>query len=426
MKKPALSPSSISIFIAVMAALFAMSAIVASREKEIVRGNGAGPGVFSTSAVGYAGFFQILGRMEVPVLASTSNPLHDAEPGGTLIIGEPILYFAVSGEESTGKISKARRLLLILPKWHWEEDPKRREWVSGMSPHDISYAQAVLALVSIDTSRVIRAAPPQWRVNEFNFTPEIEGVTQLIKPSEKMRTLVGGEEGALLVEFTGDDEKSDRAVWILSDPDVLSNHGIWRGENAAFMISVVESLSAYGNDDFSGRRGIIFDETVHGFMSESSNSIVKMMMKFPYAVITILTILSAILLVFAGMTRFGAPQAEKPALDFGKALLIDNGARLLDYGGHHSVTLERYTRFTMSETAKALHAPDGLEGPRLAEWLDRVGESRKVSISAASILDSLTKQERSNKPGGHSASAIPGLMETARNAHRWKNEILRK
>ncbi|MDR3077046.1 MAG: hypothetical protein LBU26_07060 [Synergistaceae bacterium] len=417
--KSVFSRSTLAIFISSVAALLALSVIAASREDGSVRGDASGPGVFSRSAVGYSLLYGALRDMEMPVIAGTRDPIRRAGNRGTLIVAEPSVEFILSAGNGY-QLTEVKRLLFVLPKWKWLADAENPRWISKMSPAPAQEAETVLGMVSIGMGRVFRKEPPErWTVNEFPYSPEISGVVQLMRPSERMRTIVGDSEGALLAEMTfGEGEGAmlaemmfgGRVVWILSDPDVISNHGIHKGQNAEFAASLIKALSNAGSENFRGRRSIVFDETVHLF-SAPADSIMKMMLSFPYVIITILTCISAALLAAAGARRFGAPAASKPALDFGNAQLIDNSARLLDYGGHHAVTLERYARMTFAEAARAMHAPE-LPGEReRAEWAERVGRSRGVSVSYASILQGM---------GG----TISSLMETARLAYKWKGEIL--
>jgi hypothetical protein len=427
------------IFIPVAAALFALSLMASSREESGLWGDSAGPGAFSRSAVGYAGCYDVLRHM-LPVMASTRDPLGDAGNRGTLIVAEPNQAHVFLEEGSVYQLEESKRLLLVLPKWRWLPDPDRPEWVSRMVPAPLSQARSVLALVTTRSLPIFRVEPPDdWAINEFSYKPEVSGAVQLLRPSSGMRTLVGvggveneneneNENGALVAEIA----ENGRRIWILTDPDVMSNHGIGKGENAAFMVNLVKSLSETGNKNFPGKKTIVFDETVHGFTSGvPGESILETMLSFPFVTVTILTCITAALLALAGAGRFGAPLAPRPALDFGKGQLIDNSARLLDYGGHHAATLDRYVRMTLNETTRAIHAPEGLEGQRLkgqrlegsgglrddtlAEWADRVGRSRKVLVSCSSILDRLARNP----------SDLSNLMETARLAHKWKEEMLK-
>jgi hypothetical protein len=352
-------------------------------------------------------------RMDLTVMRSVRNPLRDAGDRGVLIVAEPLTRLMLGADSGAYRLEDAKRLLFVLPKWKWSADPSRSSWVSRMSPADISEAQTALALVAMDGSMVFRAdAPDTWTANEFQFSPEISGAAQMLHPSGRMRTLVGAGDGALLAEIT----EGERTVWILTDPDVMSNHGFMKGNNAAFMISVISALSKTGNENFSGGTPIVFDETIHGFVSKN-DSLLRMTMSFPYAIVTILGLIWVVLLVAAGAGRFGAPESAGRAIDFGKARLIDNGARLLDYGGHHAVTLARYARAAINEAARVLHVPDGLDAARTAEMIDRIGKSRNVSVSCSSIVNRLASAENAPRPD------ISGMMEIARLAHKLKGEI---
>jgi hypothetical protein len=409
--KPTFSKSTVVMFIAAAAALFAISIIFAANEGSVAQGAGAGPGVKSTSAVGYAGLYDVLRRLDLPIASSARSPLAEAGSRGTLIIAEPIMAYLTGGGYYPGK---PERLLFVLPKWSWVQDINRPEWVSSMRPAPVTEAQSTLSAVAIDGSMVFRKwVPDKWTTNIFPFDPALSGTIQMIHPSDKMSTLVGDEEGALIAEL----KEGGQTIWILADPDVMSNRGISNGDNAAFMANLLTSLSEIGNEDFRGKKSIIFDETVHGFRAKD-DSLLSMMLSFPFAIVTILACCSAIMLAAAGAGRFGVPQTPRPVLDFGKAQLIGNSARLLDYSGHHAVTLGRYARMTINEAARTLRAPEGMNGRELADWADRVGRSRNVSVTCSTILNEI------ESPGTASRSDISRLVETARLAHKWKGEIL--
>jgi hypothetical protein len=414
MSAPLFSRRVIILFVAAMTTMFALSLIISANEDSSHMGNGAGPGVYSASAVGYAGFYNLLKTLDIKVSASERDPLSDAGYRGTLIVAEPAIQRIMSGEsDSAMKLIEARRLLLVLPKWNWTRDESKPEWVSEMTPAPRNDAEIVLALAVFGSSVSRQAAPDAWKVNDIGRSPRIDGAAQLLRLSGDMRAVVGDGENALVAEIAED----GRTVWILSDPDVMSNHGIMKGDNAAFMVSLIEKLSSVGNGDYGGKPAIVFDETVHGYLTRT-DSLLKMMLERPFVIVTILLALSALMLVGAGFSRFGAPVAPAPVLDFGKEQLIDNCARLLDYGGHHATVLDRYVRMTINSAARTLHAPNGLSGGRLAEWADTVGRSRGTSESCAALLRELSNAFDRRK------ADISRLTDIARRAHKWKGEIL--
>ena len=414
MSAPMFSRRVIILFVAAMSTMFALSLLISANEDSSRRGNGAGPGVYSTSAVGYAGFYNLLRALDIAVSAGERYPLSDAGYRGTLVVAEPMIQLIMSGEStSSARLTKARRLMLVLPKWNWKRDEKKPEWVSEMTPTPSNNAETVLALAVFGSSVSRQAPPDAWAVNEIGHSPRIEGAAQLVRLSGDMRAIVGDGENALVAELTRD----GKTVWILSDPDVMSNHGIMKGNNGAFMVSLIEKLSSVGNGDYRRKPAIVFDQTVHGYLARNDSAL-KMMLSPPFVIVTILLVLSAVLLVFAGYSRFGAPAVPAPGIDFGKEQLINNCERLLDYGGHHANVLDRYVRMTISSAARALHAPSGLNGDRLAEWADTVGRSRGTTESCADLL-----REMSNAFDGRRADTSR-LTDIARRARKWKGEIL--
>jgi hypothetical protein len=345
--------------------------------------------------------------------ASAGNALSEAGARGTVIAAAPDMRYVMEALN----LMDAQRLLLILPKWTWRKDPDKPEWVEGVEPMPLISVQETLALAAAD-NLVYRAKwPKSWPVNEIGYNPSGSGVVQLIRPG-RARAVVGDGEGVLVAEIIRDGAK----IWILSDPDVMSNHGIGKGDNAPFMIALVDALRRWENDDPSAP--IVFGETVHGFR-EGENSPFWILFRFPFSIVTILTCCSAALFALSGASRFGKPRAPESHLAFGKAKLIDNSARLLDYGGHHAIVLSRYVRMTIRSVARSLHAPDDLDEPALAEWLDTVGRARGAERSCGDIL--LGSLNSPRLPGDRSETEeerVSRLFKSAIAINSWKGEIL--
>jgi hypothetical protein len=118
------------------------------------------------------------------------------------------------------------------------------------------------------------------------------------------------------------------------------------------------------------------------------------------------------------MGRFGAPQPAPAALSAGRAGLLQNMAKLIEFTGHQQVMIARYVQETVRDVARQLHAPRGLAGEALIEWLRRVGTARGVEIDCGALTheaDALGARRR-----GDTSSPV----RLARDIHRWKGEIL--
>lgn len=407
--KSSFSPLALAVLIAGALLLFGLSVLLHAYDNSpISHGSKADPGGYSSSAIGYAGFYDILRRMDRPVERNVSNPLAAVGSDGTLVVAEPDL--GRIGETEAIRVVSAPRVLLVLPKWDGQPNREKPTWLWDYHGVPLTRARETLALVTM-SSDVFRAQwPEEWTTNLLDIAPAGGGIVQLIR-SKEMKPIVGTADGMLVGELI----LHKNVIWVVSDPDVASNHGIGKGDNAAFMVTAIDHLRYRNNP--AGKGNIVFDETVHGY-SETGETPVKLLFRFPFVIVTALLIMTAILLGVAGVGRFGKAREPKPPLDFGKAKLIENGARLLDYAGHQGVVLKRFVSMTVRTAGQALHAPSGLDEQALAVWLDRTGKSRGVGRSCLEIL------QNANSIDINDAHNLNRLFACARDIHIWKGEIL--
>lgn len=408
-KNSSFSPAALGVLLASAAALFALSVLLSAfGDGDAPTGERAGPGSYSASALGQAGAYDLLKRLGRPVSRGLGRNLGRVGEHGTLILAEPDLS-ALRDEEGL-TLLEAPRLLLVLPKWRGYPDPDRPAWIKRAELQPQVTARQTLALVDGPGQVAHAAWPATWPVNELGFTPAGSGWVQLMR-SQALRPVVGTDDGMLVGEMRRDDQ----VIWVLADPDLMANHGLGQGDNAAFFVALVEALRMTDNDDPTAP--LVFDETGHGFGVADRNPL-QLLFRFPFVVVTVLAGLSAVLLLLAGAGRFGAPRPTPPALDFGKAGLIDNGARLLDYAGHQADILKRYVRLEVRSVGRELHAPAGLAGFALAEWLDRIGRARGVDASCQTLMLAMANLE------GDDPRNLSRLSALARDIHHWKGKIL--
>src|SRR5262249_36446981 len=144
--------------------------------------------------------------------------------------------------------------------------------------------------------------------------------------------------------------RGDARLWILADPDLLSNEGIGQADNAAIAVALVEALRPTG-------AVVVIDEVLHGF--EQHPNLLRLALDLPFLIVTIGAAAAVLLLLWAGTGRFGAPQASPPPLAAGKASLIGNAAGLLMLGGAVNPMLSRYLQMMAASVSAALNGPAG-------------------------------------------------------------------
>lgn len=414
MKDAVFSPRVLFLLPAYAVLLFALTVLVPAYDDAPLadKAGRSGANAFSRSAIGHIGLYELLRRSGLPAGRATDNALAKAGARGVLILAEPELQRM--DRTDLLKTLQARRLLLVLPKWSGSPDQNRPDWVAQVKEVPLVRSQSVLRLACAD-GMVLREPWPTagtaWTDQALTFSPTGAGQVQLMR-SSFLRPLLGTDQGMLLGEL----REGEQHMLILSDPDILSNHGLAKGDNAALMLEIIRRLHRPASYDPGAP--IIFDESVHGFRT-ADNSLLKRLFRLPFAVIPALCAASAVLLLLAGGGRFGAALPVRPELDFGKAGLIANAARLLDYAGHHGVVLRRYARMIIRQAGHSLHAPPGLDDEALAVWLDRIGKARKAKGSGEALL------RASLNPGQAPAQdELSRLLAVAHDLHRWKGELL--
>lgn len=390
-------------FIAAAVGTFVLSLYLMTREDHGV--DRYGPSSYSYSAIGYAGIVGLLEKLDIPAVKSRSNSVRKAE-GGVLVIAEP----RVAGVTETAipALMKAKTILLVLPKWNGRRDPLNGGWVDRVAERTSLEAERVLAL-ALAAPNVARVEKVEgWTTNTIGPAPGIRDGVHLMK-SGKLKPLVAAKEGILLGEI----REGDQRVWVLSDPDVLANHAFGAdGKGAVFAVEMLKALRG----DAGGP--IVFDETVHGFVSRPAAA-AKLLFEFPYVIVTILAAIGAALLLWATMGRFGPPEQPPVPLVAGKQGLVDNVARLMEFGGHEKLMVRRYVDVTIRDAARQLHAPKGLPQSEMIAWLRRTAEARKVSRDSTAIF-----RRADDLIASRGAGDLAPFVDVAQDIYRWKQEIL--
>ena len=401
-ERPVFSPPVLAALVAGVTAIFALSIVLMSRSdggRAVVE-----PSSYSKSAIGHAGLYELLGRFGYGLDRSRVGAQRAPGEGGILVMAEPSP--SSFGPSSILTLERTPSVLLVLPKREGLADRDKPIWIASAQTLPLPEVDRVLRFVVADGSVQRVEAPKSFAVNTIGLTPEFDQTAQLMR-SESLKPLVGSEDGMLL----GEADFDERLVWVLADPDIIENHGLGRGPNAAFILATLEAMRGSAP---AGR--IVFDEAIHGIAGPPSNPF-RYLFEFPFVLVTVLVLAAVGLLLWATMGRFGGVQPAPPSFDLGKGRLIANTASLLERAGHHGFVMHRYVRMELREAGRALHAPAQLDDAALAEWLDRLGTARGVEESSAEIL------RRSDEGLDGGRSRLAGLFQAARDIHHWKDRI---
>ena len=242
-----------------------------------------------------------------------------------------------------------------------------------------------------------------WATGPFSVAPTLAS-PQLIR-SETLAPVIGTENGLLIGEMRMD----WRRVWIVSDPDIMANHGIGQGDNARLIVDVVESMR-------SPTGAVVIDATIHGF--QLSPSLWRTLFSPPFLIASLNALATLGLVVWASSRRFGNPTAFRAPFQPGTSTLVDVSAGLMRPDQHGPHILGRYADMTLQRVAGKLHAPRNLDDRDLRAWVDRVGASRRLGETWKAIqreLDVLV---------GRASIDQGRFLAAARRLHKWRRDIL--
>lgn len=403
----------------VLAGLCALSLLVGlgltvfQEELSVVRSTG--PDTYSYSALGHHGFKVLLEEMGYPVLVSRNASGNKAGRRGVLVVAEPDLA-AVENQRVASFLEMCdlpEAVLVVLPKRLGTPDPGQPRFLESVSAAPQRSAELILSSLGI-TAPVKRAGHSRgltWDRGVWSDRPFIDDV-QLIA-AENLTPIIACPEGTLLGKLRVTADTPDEALFfgeilVLTDPDLLANHGLRKGRNAEIAVKIIDYLR-----DEQGV--VVFDETLHGHAV--SPSLFRAFFRIPLVFVLLQVLLTGAAFLWLANGRFGSPRPAAPAGALGLEFLIDNTAELLEYGGHGPFVLGRYFRAAESAVCRRLHLDSPHTSPTARERLTNISRTRSPEFDFKKMA------------GQVPAVALDGaakpaeVLALARAIHRWQQEM---
>ena len=357
------------------------------------------PTSFSYRAVGVRAAVEVLRDVGWDVDIRRFPATGKADPDALHVFVEPLSNW---DDRAGSAIEKSGRCLVVLPKWEPDPaDPGRDGPAFVLRPDFV--VERTLALVGCPGTikRLEPAAPVNW-TRHLGARPSIPHL-QLVQGGGFL-PLISTDQGALLkVSHLG-----GRTVYLLSDPDLISNHGLGIPGNAAALASVFREAAPPG-----GR--IVFDEVIHGY--ELRPSLWRSLSRPPLGLATLQAVLATLALVWAGAIRFGRPVPLPPPFERGKLRLIETTAQLQHQAGRPAEALRRYMRAVEREVSDTLRPPGG-EPEERRKWLDNLARRRGSHETPSELRKHVARLLARPRPSTES------LLRVARRIHRWRREML--
>ena len=286
---------------------------------------------------GYAGLVRLVEASGYEVTRSRSPA--GMETDGLLVLTPP---FDTDPEE-LGKLLQKREnigpTLVILPKWNALRPPPsvpsevrdkfKPGWVVLTDPFAADWPTLLPAPYGfthkLDT--LDQNSRARWSGLGVNGSlPTASVAHALVKDVHE--TLVSDASGRVLAMRVVGKQGTDfydNAHWTLfvADPDLANNYGLADRQRAAAAMALIDAATYDGDID-----RVTFDLTLNGF--GASENLLTLAFRPPFLAATLCLLLALLIIGWRAFKRFGGAAAESgPAIAFGKARLIANGAGLI-------------------------------------------------------------------------------------------------
>lgn len=290
-------------------------------------------------------------------------------------------------------------VLLALPKW------RGGFAITGIAHEQTQVpAPAVQRLIAQTRLGGARLVPVENRLTIARVAAAPAGATtreialfraQLIRADslpQGCSALVTLDAGVLLAECRAADSPN---LWVLSDPDILNNHGLSLADNAAFAADLVRSLRA------GDARPVLLapspvwiaeDETPEPH--ERTGEDLARFFAWPLSALWLMGVAVLGLAVWRGMVRFGPPRVPgRDAPASSRRAAIAAKARLLRLSGADARMAAEHARAHMADMAAQALGPGAANDAGVARWL--AGLARRApdladQLRAAATIDPYT------------------------------------
>jgi hypothetical protein len=293
----------------------------------------------------------------------------------------------------------AKATLLVLPKWATFADQQKAGWVRvwGLlppsDPQRTLYPDTPLGIMREKTNNEplrnvdAAAAPAELRFVAPHIVQTLSG--------KKLTPLITTANGHMILAKVG-----NTATYILSDPDLINNHGMSNERQARSALALLDYLNSTGAD------GVMFDVTANGL--GRSRSPLKLAFDAPFLAVT-LTIFAAMLLAaWQALVRFGPVRRPQRAIAFGKAALVDNSAALIRKAGREAHLSRRYVELIRERAVMLFRLPVTLDAQSLGSRLEELNPKRSFAAAANAAEQAQSRDQ---------------LLGAAQSLHQWLEEV---
>jgi hypothetical protein len=385
-------PGMIMAIVAIGIAAFVAMLVLGAYAPNLRSGRNGGTHALSNAATGFSGIVQLARATGRNPLILRDESLLDTED---LVVLTP-----ENGSTDMTDVLAARPTkptLVVLPKWNTEPDSRRTGWVRSRGLRPVWDPERTLApdhpmRVQRHRSGGVRLLTvPGHAPQAMRFTAP--GPLQTVA-GPGLKPIVTDPAGRAVLAQVG-----EQPLFLLSDPDLLSNRGMADRRQAAAALAMLDFLNS------TDAGSVTFDVTLNGL--GQTRSPLRLMFDPPFLAVTLALAAALLLAGLQAMSSFGPTRRPKRAIAFGKAALIDNAAALVRQARRETRLGGRYAEMIRDKAATVFAVPARLRDDAVTEYLDRLDGRSSFSALASAAAEARSREE---------------LLAAAQALHRWQGE----
>ncbi|HEX8621529.1 MAG TPA: DUF4350 domain-containing protein [Allosphingosinicella sp.] len=387
----AFRPATILLVVAVGILAFVAMLVLGAYAPDFRSGRNGGTHALSNAATGFSGIVRLAQATGRNPLIARSEQMFDTED---LLVLTPQTGSTEMGHILSRRTGKAT--LVVMPKWITVRDPAHPGWVraQGFMPGwDLERTIAPAYPMKVERRRgggTLKTVPAHAPA-ELSF----------VAPGP-LQTAVGPRLQPIITDGSGRPvlvKAGAGPLYLLTDPDLLSNRGMADRRQAAAALAMLDFL----NSTDSGH--IVFDVTLNGL--GRSRSPLRLLFDPPFLAVTLAVVAALLLAGLQALTRFGPPRPPQRAIAFGKAALIDNAAALVRQARREAALGGRYAEMIRDKAVTVFGVPARLRDGAVADYLDRLDGRERFSTLAGAAREARGRE---------------ALLAAAQALHRWQWE----
>jgi len=310
----------------------------------------------------------------------------------------------ITPQDATADLTKIlatrgpRATLVVLPKWLTSADESHPGWVRVRG---LDFPQDPEGVLAPDVKLKIARSKGHGEAL-VNSEPALPGAVHFLAPAvvqtisgSGIQPMITTPNGATVLGRVG-----TRNLYVLSDPDLLNNHGMGNEVQARSALALLDFLNS------TDAEGVLFDVTANGL--GRSRSPLKLAFDPPFLGVTLIIFAAMLLAAWQALARFGPVRRPERAIAFGKAALVDNSAALVRKAGREAHLGSRYVDVIRDRAIALFRLPPTISSDDLAARLETMNPQRSFASAAHDAAGAHTRDE---------------LLGAAQSLNQWIKEV---